>query len=69
MRLTSIALRWCQHHSVLGPEDGVIIGASSIGQAEQNCADSEEGPLPEDVLDALDEAWRMVGSEAPNYWH
>ncbi|CAE7154641.1 unnamed protein product [Rhizoctonia solani] len=26
LRLTEIALRWCQHHSVLKPEDGVILG-------------------------------------------
>ncbi|KAI0934347.1 hypothetical protein AcV5_006218 [Taiwanofungus camphoratus] len=56
LRLTEIALRWCQHHSALTPEDGIILGASSAGQLEQNCLDSEQGPLPEEVVKALDEA-------------
>ncbi|KAG9092965.1 hypothetical protein FRC06_011725 [Ceratobasidium sp. 370] len=68
LRLTEIALRWCQHHSVLTPEDGIIIGASSVAQLEQNCADSAKGPLPEEVLEALDTAWDKVGAECPPYW-
>ncbi|KAH9934762.1 Aldo/keto reductase [Fomitopsis serialis] len=61
LRLTEIALRWCQHHSALTPADG-------CAQLEQNCADSEKGPLPEEVLKALDQAKLIVGSEAPTYW-
>lgn len=68
LRLTQIALRWMQHHSTLTPEDGVIIGASSAGQLKQNCVDSQEGPLPQEVLDALDEAAQLVGNDAPTYW-
>ncbi|KAL6308976.1 Aldo/keto reductase [Sparassis latifolia] len=68
LRLTEVALRWCQHHSVLTPEDGIILGASSAAQLEQNCEDSEKGPLPEDVVKALDEACKIVGASAPAYW-
>ncbi|KDQ60873.1 hypothetical protein JAAARDRAFT_31870 [Jaapia argillacea MUCL 33604] len=68
LRLTEIALRWVQHHSLLIPSDGVILGASSAAQLVQNCEDSEKGPLPQDVLDALDEAWSVVMSRAPTYW-
>ncbi|OCH95535.1 Aldo/keto reductase [Obba rivulosa] len=68
LRLTEIALRWCQHHSVLTPEDGIILGASSAEQLEQNCADSEKGPLPDGILKALDEARLIVGAHAPTYW-
>jgi len=68
LRLTEIALRWCQHHSALTAEDGVILGASSAGQLEQNCQDSEKGPLPEEVVKALDEARMIVGAHAPTYW-
>ncbi|KAF7322937.1 GTP binding [Mycena chlorophos] len=50
LRLTEVALRWCQHHSVLTPEDGVIVGASSAQQLKQNLEDSAKGPLPEDVI-------------------
>lgn len=68
LRLTEIALRWLQHHSALTPEDGVILGASSAAQLEQNCTDSEKSPLPEDVVAAVDEAAKIVGADAPPYW-
>jgi aflatoxin B1 aldehyde reductase len=68
LRLTEIALRWCQHHSVLTPSDGVILGASSAAQLKQNCEDSEKGELPQEVLDVLNEAKRLVGMDVPKYW-
>lgn len=63
-----IALRWCQHHSVLSPQDGVILGASSVSQLQQNCSDSEKGPLPQEVLDVLDASWLKVAGTGPTYW-
>ena len=39
LRLTEVALRWVQHHGVLTPEDGVILGASSIAQLNENIQD------------------------------
>ncbi|EGN93228.1 hypothetical protein SERLA73DRAFT_189721 [Serpula lacrymans var. lacrymans S7.3] len=70
LRLTEIALRWCQHHGALETTDGIILGASSAMQIEQNCADSEKGPLPEEVVHALDEANRIVKAHGstPAYW-
>jgi len=68
LKLTEVALRWCQHHSALIPTDGVILGASSAEQLEANCTDSAKGPLPQDVLDALDNGWTNVGASAPLYW-
>ncbi|KAJ6596843.1 Aldo/keto reductase [Mycena vulgaris] len=68
LRLTEIALRWCQHHSVLGTEDGVILGASSAGQLKQNCEDSAKGPLPDAIVAAIDEAWEISRGTASTYW-
>ncbi|KAH9854163.1 hypothetical protein C2E23DRAFT_884265 [Lenzites betulinus] len=68
LRLTEIALRWCQHHSALTPQDGIIIGASSAAQLAQNLEDSEKGALPEEILKALDGARLIVGANAPTYW-
>lgn len=70
VRLTEIALRWCQHHSVLTPEDGVILGASSAEQLAQNCEDSAKGPLEEGVLQAVEEAHRIVlaSGDMPSYF-
>jgi aflatoxin B1 aldehyde reductase len=71
--MAETALRWCVHHSKLnaadGGKDGVIIGASSIGQLENNITDLEKGPLPEDVVQALDEAWLIVKSTTADFWH
>ncbi|KAJ6502595.1 Aldo/keto reductase [Mycena sanguinolenta] len=68
LRLTEIALRWCQHHSALGEQDGVILGASSASQLKQNCEDSTKGPLPDAVVAALDEAWEISRGTASTYW-
>ncbi|KAF9223935.1 Aldo/keto reductase [Gyrodon lividus] len=70
LRLTEIALRWCQHHSILTDGDGVILGASSAAQLRENCEDSARGPLPQEVVDALDEACRVVKAHGstPLYW-
>ncbi len=53
---------------MLTPEDGIILGASSAGQLKQNLEDSEKGPLPEEIIQALDEARLIVGASAPTYW-
>lgn len=65
-----MAFRWLQHHSALTPADGIIIGASSKAQLEQNAEDCLKGPLEEDVVRALDEARRIVVAHgsAPTYW-
>ena len=73
LTLLETALRWCTHHSMLklkdGGNDGIIIGVSSLKQLEGNLADCEKGPLPEEVVKALDEAWEeyMKGRGA-SYW-
>ncbi|KZT33956.1 Aldo/keto reductase [Sistotremastrum suecicum HHB10207 ss-3] len=68
LRLTEIGLRWVQHHSALTAEDGVILGASSSTQLDQNCTDSAKGPLPEEVVQVLDEAWNLCKADSVNYW-
>ncbi|OOF98235.1 hypothetical protein ASPCADRAFT_142289 [Aspergillus carbonarius ITEM 5010] len=63
-------LRWMVHHSALGREfrDALIIGASSSDQLESNLRDLEKGPLPEEVVQALDEGWKGI-SGTYRYWH
>lgn len=64
------ALRWLVHHSYLDgvAEDGVIIGASSLTHLEHNLAAVEDVPLPESIVDALDEASRATRSSWPSYF-
>lgn len=73
LTMVETALRWCVHHSAWGKEggsnDGIIVGVSSIEQLEQNIRACQMGTLPEEVVDALDRAWRVSKVETPNYWH
>jgi len=73
LTLLETALRWLTHHSILkmkdGGRDGVIIGVSSLSQLEGNLRDLEKGPLPEEVVQVLDEAWNNVTkASCPLYW-
>lgn len=45
------------------------LGVSSQTQLEQNLKDFEKGPLPEEVVKALDDAWIVTKGTTPNYWH
>jgi aflatoxin B1 aldehyde reductase len=74
LSLIEVALRWCVHHSALktskqGGNDGVLIGVSKVEQIEQNVADLRKGPLPEEVVQALDKAWLITKANSPNPWH
>lgn len=73
LTLLETAFRWCTHHSALnvatGGGDGIIVGVSSQAQLEQNLKDLEKGPLPDEVVKALDEAWLVTKATTPNYWH
>ncbi|WWC71804.1 uncharacterized protein I206_105763 [Kwoniella pini CBS 10737] len=74
LTMVETALRWCVHHSQLnlankGGNDGIIIGVSSFSQLESNLNDLEKGPLPDDVVKALDEAWLICKASAVPYWH
>ncbi|OQD82092.1 hypothetical protein PENANT_c023G04279 [Penicillium antarcticum] len=73
LTLLETALRWVRHHSALrmdnGGRDGVLVGVSSFGQLETNLADLQKGPLPEEVVQALDKAWLVAKAESPVYWH
>lgn len=67
------ALRWMVHHSPLevrnnGP-DGIIIGVSSEKQLRENLEAIEQGPLPKELVDKLDEAWKIARVDANNYWY
>ncbi|KIW06149.1 uncharacterized protein PV09_03311 [Verruconis gallopava] len=74
LTLIETALRWIVHHSVLkvfakdGGHDGIIIGVSSLEQLEANLADLEKGPLPDEVVQILDQAWDRIKYQGPPYW-
>ena len=67
-----MALRWCVHHSkldIVDGDDGIIIGCTSVKQVEENLENLEKGPLPDDVVKALEDAWLVCKPTAPPYTH
>ena len=75
--LVDATYRWLIHHSALGDNDGILIGASSLSQLDENLrccrhadADAVEGGgggggrLPQRLVDAIDEAWTAISSTA-----
>ncbi|KZS98928.1 Aldo/keto reductase [Sistotremastrum niveocremeum HHB9708] len=71
LTMAEVALRWLSHHSALKREfgDAVIIGASSLKHTEANLVDLEKAPLPEEVVQRLDDAWDLVKAVAKPYAH
>ncbi|KAJ0166852.1 Aflatoxin B1 aldehyde reductase member 3 [Colletotrichum tanaceti] len=59
------ALRWAAHHSILSAEhgDSIIVGASSVEQLKSNLDIIEQGPLPQDVVSAVEAIYAEVGDE------
>ena len=58
--LLEATLRWMRHHSGLEAKDGILLGASSLKNLEDNLKDLEKGPLNESMVKAFDEAWEKV---------
>ncbi|OGM51314.1 hypothetical protein ABOM_000422, partial [Aspergillus bombycis] len=72
LSMVEVALRWCVHHSALNitnGHDGIITGFSSFEQLQSNLNDLEQGPLPAEVVDALEQAWYTVKADASKFWH
>lgn len=61
------ALRWTVHHSMLSSAQGdsVIVGASSVEQLESNLDMIEQGPLPDEVVAALETVYDEIGDAIP----
>lgn len=71
LTLRECSLRWLAHHSLLLSEekgDAVLMGASSAAHLESNLVDLEKGPLPDEVVEALDRGWEIVRGVSWKYW-
>ncbi|KAI2467834.1 putative oxidoreductase [Annulohypoxylon bovei var. microspora] len=55
-----VAVRWIVHHSLLGEEDGVLLGASKTSQVVNTVELARKGPLSEELLKLVDELWDAV---------
>lgn len=71
--MVEASYRWLLRHSALDPQkDGILLGASSVSQLEQNLdacnAAAEKGPLSNELLAAFDKAWELTKEGAFPYW-
>lgn len=55
-----VAIRWAAHHSALGDEDAIILGASKEAQLVESVSLIRKGPLPSPVLALVEELWATV---------
>jgi aryl-alcohol dehydrogenase-like predicted oxidoreductase len=62
--LISLSLNWLLHHT---PVSGVILGASSLEQLQQNLARLADGPLSPSALQACDVVWSNLRGPTPQY--
>lgn len=64
--------RWMLRHSALIETDGLLLGASSLDQLDENLhaclAASELDGLSADLLSAFDKAWELTEAGAFPYW-
>ena len=61
MPTAEVGYGWLAYHLPINQqeEDGIIIRASSKRQLEQNLQTVEKGPLPENIINAFDSAWKQ----------
>jgi aryl-alcohol dehydrogenase-like predicted oxidoreductase len=62
--LISLSLNWLLHHA---PVSGVILGASSLEQLQQNLRHVADGPLSPSALQACDVVWSNLRGPTPQY--
>ncbi|KAI9293358.1 Aldo/keto reductase [Neoconidiobolus thromboides FSU 785] len=68
---TEIALRWLIHHSKIQPfgnKDAIILGVSSMNHLETNIKACQQGPLPKELLEVIDNAWLNCKATCPSYF-
>lgn len=70
VNLTAASLLWALHHSLLDASkgDGIIIGASTIQQLDENLTACNKPPLHPDIIKAFDLAWESVKETCPPYY-
>ncbi|KAF9210772.1 hypothetical protein BGZ59_008942, partial [Podila verticillata] len=70
IQLLDASIRWMNHHSGLGPNDGLIFGANDRTEdLRQNLVSAQTGgPLPKDLVAAFEVAWNKVKTANQTYF-
>lgn len=68
--LAEAAYRWLSNHSQLNQSegDGIIVGASKLSHLQQNISANEKGELPDEILEAFEDAWFEAKPDSPDYF-
>lgn len=66
----AVALRWVLHHSALRREfgDGMIFSAAHLNQIEENLKICDGGPLPDELVQVVEDVWPVAEPVAPWAW-
>lgn len=64
------AIRWLVHHSDLANNDnnGIVLGASSISQLDQNIQSFAGQALPDSIVETLDAGWDIIRPACIKYF-
>lgn len=67
--ISDVALRWLNHHSALkrAHNDGIITGGKNIDRIETTLKSLEQGPLPQDLVDLIEQTWKSIRHDAAPY--
>ena len=70
INIVDASYRWLAYHSMLTGNrgDAIIVGASRIAQLNQNINTLSQGKLPGKVVTAIEDAWEICRSDAPEYF-
>ena len=62
--------RWLAFHSMLDGSrgDAILIGASKLGHLQQNMDTLKAGSLPEEMVEAFNQAWAITKADSPEYF-
>ncbi len=68
--MAEAALRFLRHHCALRAEagDGIILGAGTVEHLLANLQAIENGPLPETLREAFEQAWPLTRPACPRYF-
>ncbi|ORZ12142.1 NADP-dependent oxidoreductase domain-containing protein [Lobosporangium transversale] len=67
--LLEASIRWMNHHSGLGPNDGLIFGANDcVGNLKENLISLQQGPLNKELVKAFEELWGKVKAANQTYF-
>ncbi len=70
INMVEASYRWLAYHSMLdfNKEDAIIVGASSLKQLEENLSLLDNGPLPQNIVQAFETAWEISKADSPEYF-